>query len=538
MKKEEKSWIRAFCAILLLVLCLGNVSNITSEAISSADAESMEVLVGKTAGVMTGTPQDKIVQENVKDVRLQYFNTATDMALALQTKKIDFCALSTVNYYNMVKQYPEFGYINVPLATFNVGTIFPKTKKGDAIRVELNEYISKIKENGELKSLQEYWLYPHDWENIEIPKTGEKGILKMATPNTLIPFSFMLHDKNVGFDIAIIAGFCKEYGYGLNIENVDFSGALTGISTEKYDLAAGQIAWTEERAESVNYSDFYYLQEIVAIVNADNIDSPYLVAAGKDDSTGNTDGGVSQSNQNRKRTIGESIRRTLIDENRWVSILQGLFVTMVITLAGFALANLFGALFCAMAMSKSKVLKMLAGIYSSLMQGLPIVVILMILYYVIFAYSKINNIEVAIFGFGLVFGAYMAQLFESSISGVDKGQQEAALAIGFTKRQTFNGIILPQAIRTMLPGYFSNLISLMKGTAIVGYIAITDLTKAGDIIRSNTYEAIVPLVTIAIVYFAIAALLFIVMNLIRKKLTPKYLQKIAAANKYKGDEKA
>ena len=161
-----------------------------------------------------------------------------------------------------------------------------------------------------------------------------------------------------------------------------------------------------------------------------------------------------------------------------------------------------------------------------------------ILYYIIFGKSDISNILVAIMGFGLVFGAYMAQLFEGGIGGVDKGQWEAALATGLTKNQTFCGIILPQAVRTMLPGYFSNLISLMKGTAVVGYIAVNDLTKVGDIIRSNTYEAIVPLITIAVIYFAIACLLLSLMKMLRKKLAPKSITKPAGEAVQSGGIKA
>lgn len=538
MKKEKKIRKRVLCILLSFLFCLGTVCSVSAASLASEDAAKLAVLKGKTAGVLTGTPQDQIVQENIEDADLQYFSTATDLALALQTKKIDFFAISSVNYYNMADQYPEFAYIDVPLAEYNVGTVFPKTEKGDELREELNEYIAKIKENGELTKLQEYWLYPNDWQNIDLPTSGERGILKLATPNTLIPFSFMLHDKNVGFDIAIIAGFCREYGYGLSIDNVDFAGALSGITTGKYDLAAGQISWTAERAESVNYSDFYYVQKIVAIVNADEIDSPYLVRAAETEKSGireaemqsvsadgsSGDAGASLSADGKgsmtpaKRSLGERIQRTLIDENRWISILHGLLVTMVITLGGFLLANLLGALFCAMSLSKKKGFKLLSGIYSGLMQGLPIVVILMILYYVVFAHSKISNILVAVIGFGLVFGAYMAQLFEAGIAGVDRGQTEAALAIGFTKRQAFRFVVIPQAARAILPSYFSNLISMMKGTAVVGYIAVTDLTRVGDIIRSNTYEAIIPLLTIAAIYFLMTLLIFLLMSQIKTRL--------------------
>ena len=511
--------------ILIAVLCLG------IPVFADSDEDTMSLLTGKTAGVMTGTPQDKIILAKLPDAQIQYFNSITDVALALEKHKISFAALPTVNYYTLVQEYPNLGYLDVPFAVYDVGTVFAKTDRGDSIRLQLNEYIATLKENGDLEKKQDYWLYPHDWENVDIPQTGENGILTMATTSTLKPFSFSQNGRNVGYEVDIIAGFCREYGYGLKIEDVDFAGILSGITTGRYDLAAGQISWTEERAESVNFSDFYYTQKFVPIVNADEFDTPALVTAdagtNESDSSGSSDTGF-------KSAIGKSIYRTLIDEDRWLSVLQGLCVTLIITAAGFVLANLLGAAFCAMSMSRFTVLKVFSDIYSRLMQGLPIVVILMILYYIVFGKSDVSNVLVAILGFGLVFGAYMAQLFEGGISSVEKGQWEAALATGLTRYQAFGGIVLPQAIRTMLPGYFSNLISLMKGTAVVGYIAVNDLTKVGDIIRSNTYEAIVPLLTIALIYFIIACLLLSMMALLRKRLTPGHLHKAAGEKKQKG----
>ncbi len=513
--------------LLLAILCFG------LPALADSDEDTFALLEGKTAGVMTGTPQDAIILAKLPDAQIQYFNSITDVALALEKNKIDFAALPTVNYYTLVQEYPNLGYLDAPFAVYDVGTVFAKTEKSDAIRAQLNEYIASLKESGELEQKQEYWLYPHDWESVDIPQTGENGILTFATTSTLKPFSFKLNNKNVGYEVDIVAGFCREYGYGMKIEDVDFAGILSGITTGRYDLAAGQISWTEARAESVNFSDFYYTQKFVPIVNAEKFDTPALVTAGQQ--TGSSDGGAESGF---KSALGKSVYRTLIEENRWQSVLHGLLVTLIITAAGFALANLLGAAFCAMSMSRSRLLKAVSGVYSRLMQGLPIVVILMMLYYIVFGKSNISNVLVAILGFGLVFGAYMAQLFEGGVGGVDRGQWEAALTTGLTRRQAFCGIVLPQAIRAMLPGYFSNLISLMKGTAVVGYIAVNDLTKVGDIIRSNTYEAIVPLVTIALIYFAIACLLLSLMALFRRRLMPETLRRAGGEKKQMGGSNA
>ncbi len=471
-------------------------------------SDTLKLLEGKTAGVTTGTPQDQIVQDNISDAKLQYYNNVSDLTLALKTKKVDFIVLSTVNYYGLVQQNPEFGYFNIPLKTYDVGTIFPKNENGEELRNEFNQYISLIKESKELEKIQNQWLFSEEYENIDIPKEGKNGILKMATSNTFKPFSFMLNDQNVGFDIAIVAGFCKEYGYGLQIENVDFAGTISGISTGKYDLAANQISYTEERAESVLFSDFYYTQQMVPIVNADEYESSYLITSSNQTTT-------------KQNTLFSSIQKTLVDENRWISILKGLLVTIEITIGAFLIANLFGILFCIFSLTNNTFLKFLNSVYMYLMQGLPMIIILMILYYIIFVKSSLNSIYIAIIGLGMIFGGYLSQLFEGGIRGIEKGQWEAGLSSGLTKFQTFQGIILPQVVRNLLTGYFSNFISLLKSTSIVGYIAITDLTKVGDIIRSNTFEAIVPLCVVAVIYLILASILILIMKCIQRKLIYK-----------------
>ncbi len=502
-----------------------------SEDASVAKASYVDLLDGKTAGVMTGTPQDSFARLAFPNAKLDYYNNIADLSLALHMGKVDFIVLPVTNYYSLAEQYPEFGYLDMPIVELDIGEIFPKTQASDELRTELNAYIAKIKENGELERLQNYWLYPRDWENVDIPTSGENGVLNLATINTLKPFSFMLNGKNAGFDIAVLAGFGKEYGYGFHIENVDFADALSGIAADKYDLAAGQIAWTKERAENVEYSDFLYKMVVVPIINTDHIRTDDTVMAyDTEGSAGQAPDTSSVTARENENALLRSIRRSLLEEDRWKSVLNGLGVTLVIMMAGFVLANVLGAILCAMAMARIKILRIIADVYSALMQGLPVVVVLMLLYYVVFGHSQISNVVVSILGLGMIFGAYMAQLFENGIRGVDKGQWEAALASGLTGREAFVGIVLPQAARSMLPGYFSNLISLMKSTAVVGYIAVTDLTKVGDIIRSSTFEAVVPLVIVAGLYLGMAGILLFVMHLLRQRLERRQTKKKGGQN--------
>lgn len=224
--------------------------------------------------------------------------------------------------------------------------------------------------------------------------------------------------------------------------------------------------------------------------------------------------------------IGDSFNRTFVVEDRWKLVLSGLWTTIIISLFALIFGTLLGAIICAMRRSKSKILSGTAKVYIRIIQGTPIVVILMILYYVIFGSVDIEAGIVAVIGFSMNFAVYTAEMFRTGIDAVDKGQTEAAAASGFSKSQVFLLITLPQAARHTIPVYRGEFINLVKTTSIVGYIAIQDLTKVSDIIRSRTYEAFFPLIATAIIYFVITYLFILILNSIEFKIDPKTRKRI------------
>ena len=206
-------------------------------------------------------------------------------------------------------------------------------------------------------------------------------------------------------------------------------------------------------------------------------------------------------------------------------ILDGLKVTILISILSAIFGTLVGALVCFMRMSKRKILSLTARLYISLIRGTPVLVLLMIIYYVIFASVNINPTLVAVVAFGFNFGAYVSEMFRSSIQSSDNGQREAGIASGFSGVQTFIYIIMPQAIRQVLPVYKGEFISLLKMTSVVGYIAVQDLTKASDIIRSRTFDAFFPLIMAAVLYIIIAGLLTWALGYVEMSVDPKRKRK-------------
>ena len=206
-------------------------------------------------------------------------------------------------------------------------------------------------------------------------------------------------------------------------------------------------------------------------------------------------------------SVADSFNNNLIAEDRYRMILDGLQVTLLITLCAVVLGTLLGGLMCWMRMSRKTWLQQVAKVYIDLMRGTPVLVLLMLMYYVVMAPMDATGIVVAIVTFAMNTAAYISEMLRTTIQGIDRGQTEAGLALGFTQRQTFFRIVLPQVVRAVMPVYQGEVVSLLKGTSIVGYIAVADMTRASDLIRSRTFDAFFPLIVTAIIYFIIAWLI-------------------------------
>ena len=224
-------------------------------------------------------------------------------------------------------------------------------------------------------------------------------------------------------------------------------------------------------------------------------------------------------------SLSDSFYNNLIAENRYKMILDGLQVTLVITFFATVLGTLLGGLVCWMRMSRRAWLRQVAKVYIDLMRGTPVLVLLMLMYYVVMAPLDTTGIVVAIVTFAMNTAAYISEMLRTTIQGIDRGQTEAGLALGFTPRQTFFKIVLPQVVRAVMPVYQGEVVSLLKGTSIVGYIAVADMTRASDLIRSRTFDAFFPLILTAVIYFLMAWLI----GLLLQSLVERKRVKAAAA---------
>ena len=211
-----------------------------------------------------------------------------------------------------------------------------------------------------------------------------------------------------------------------------------------------------------------------------------------------------------------------IKDDRWRYITNGLKVTLQVTFFAVLIGILLGFFVAIIRATydktgKLKILNIICNIYLTVIRGTPVVVQLLIVYFVIFADFNINKIVAAVIAFGINSGAYVAEIIRGGIMSIDNGQFEAGRSLGFNYVQTMIVIILPQALKNVLPALANEFIVLLKETSVAGYIALEDLTKGGDIIRSRTFDAFMPLMAVALVYLVLVMLFnFLVKQLERR----------------------
>ena len=222
-------------------------------------------------------------------------------------------------------------------------------------------------------------------------------------------------------------------------------------------------------------------------------------------------------------SIKDSLYNSLIYQDRYKYILEGLKSTIIMAFFATIIGTILGILIAVVEDNYEKnkklpVLNFLCKTYVSIIRGTPALLQLMIIYYVIFKSVEVNGIIIGIIAFGLNSAAYVSEIIKSGINSIGKGQMEASRSLGFNYSKSMIYVIMPQAIKNILPALGNEFITLLKETSVAGYIGIMDLTKASDIIASRTYEYFVPLIIVAIIYLIMTVGLSKLVKLMERKL--------------------
>ena len=476
------------------------------------DKSKMAVLddiAEKRIGVFTGTVHDVLVSKKYPKAKIFRFDGTTDMAAALAGDKIDVAMLDHITARLIMKKNPDLGLLTDDVMSLPLGVGF--NKNNPHLRDEFNHFLKEIKKDGTYNKIYQRWFVDNAEQAVmpkfKMPDTGKKLMVGVNVND--LPYVSVMNGDYAGFDIEMILNFAIRNNYRVEFVSTLFPSLIPSLAAGKVDLITDGIAITDERSKKINFSDSLSVFRTAVIANKKNLSAF---------------SGANEEKQVKKsflKVISESFYNNIILEKRYQLIIDGLKLTILISIFAAVVGSILGGLVCFMRMSRRKILSVTARIYISVLRGTPVLVLLMIIYYIVFASVNINPAIVAVFAFGLNFGAYVSEMFRTSIESIDPGQKEAGIAGGFTKIQTFIHIVMPQAARSVLPVYKGEFISLVKMTSIVGYIAVQDLTKASDIIRSRTFDAFFPLIMVAVIYLSIAWLLTWALDFVEASVDPK-----------------
>ena len=486
--------------IPLLVIILVIIVILTRGGQKRHTVNSPRDLPGSTIGVQLGTTGDlkaSVFENDKAGTRIERYTKTADAIQALGEGKIDCVIDDEEPAKAFVAENSNLKILPGEFSTEEYA--FCVARNDVKLATQINEALRRLQNSGALDTIIDRHLHDHlsvAWQKKAIGRRN--GTLVVATNATFPPYEYYDNGRICGIDIDVMQAVADDLGMKLNVEDMDFEAVITSVQTGKADVGASALTVTKDRARNVLFTIPYTRCRQVIIVRDGNLAA-------------------------HKQSLSDKFKANFITEHRYIYLLQGLGNTLVITFFAMILSLVLGSLIAIVRTSHDRngglgILNALCRLYLTVIRGTPTMVQLLIIYYVVFASANVSKVFVAIIAFGLNSAAYLAEVVRSGIMSVDRGQMEAGRSLGLSYTQTMRYILLPQAFKNVLPAMGNELITLLKETSISGYIGLVDLTKGSDIIRSITYDALMPLGVVALIYLVIVMALSAGVNRLEKNM--------------------
>lgn len=489
---------KIFLALLLLVSLVS-----CQKQDAAPEVKSIDDLKGTTIGVQLGTTADVLASEYEKKgegAKVERFTKTADAIQALKQGKIGCVIVDEVPGKAFLRK--NQGMRILPQTFGESGFAICIAKGNEELLKQCNQAILKLKQSGLLDSISSRHMDREMAVAYEPQQVKHsRGKIRFATNATFEPFEYYKDGKIVGIDVDVARALGDVLDMDVEVVDMEFDAIITSVQTGKADAGIAGMTVTEERKKNINFSEPYAYERQVVIVN---------------DKSNAASMGEGQS-------LKEKFKSCFVTEHRYQYLVKGLCNTLLITFFAIILSLILGTMIAIVRATHERnhthpVLNAICQVYLTIVRGTPTMVQLLIIYYVVFASADVNKIVLAVIAFGLNSAAYIAEVIRSGIMSVDRGQMEAGRSLGLSYSKTMRLVILPQAFKNVMPAMGNELITLLKETSISGYIGLVDLTKGSDIIRSITYEAMLPLGIVACIYLLIVAALYLGVQKLEKHL--------------------
>lgn len=500
MKYQMKTWKK----IVLMVILLGGIFGIWAlKSLMGGSQESAprkgktiataEDIKGARVGVQLGTTGETYLSGMENDgsgTQIERYNKCADAVEALKQGKLDCVVYDQETVKEYVKKNSSLKILDEAFVEEHYSILL--AKGNTKLQEKVNTALGNMKASGTLKQIRDYYIANDDHSIGRYQKkddvTHKNGVLRMASDIAFPPYEYYENGEPMGIDVDIAYAICDELGYELEINDMDFGAIINAVNAGKADVGISGFTRTQDREKNALFSQDYAVSRQVILIN-----------------TGET---LSLENQGLKQKLYDNF----VKDGRYKYILSGLGTTLCIALFAALLGAVSGFFIAVIRAAYEKtghleILDWFCRVYVTVFRGTPVVVQLLIIYFVIFSSTDINKIVVAVIAFGMNSSAYVSEIIRSGIMSIGQGQFEAGRSLGLSHSQTMCHIILPQAVKNVLPALGNEFIVLFKETSVCGFIGLVDLTRGAEIIRGVTYEAFLPLFAVAIIYLILVMIL-------------------------------
>lgn len=467
--------MRKVLASLLLLLSLVGCGR-------HREVRGLDDLQSARIGVLNGLAHREQLRAVFPGAQFLHYESLPLMCMALQGHKIDALICIEPGLEELLAGNPAFAQIPGLQIRDSVCVAFrlDNVEMAEAF----NDFLENSRADGTLAKMEENWFAPgapHTFYHAQ-HQSGQPLLVGIEVGQSGL--TVMADGEETGFEPEMMRRFGEYLSRPVEFVEMTGTGMIPALVSSKVDALVDAITPTADRSTSVLFSRPYYSCPLYVVA----LDPDYKPTV-------------------RHETLGHSLRENLIDDGRYKLILKGLWITLLIMFSSLLLGSLLGAVLCWMKLRGTALTHRISHAYCELIEGIPIVVLLLFMFYVVFAASPIAAIVVAIITYSLHFAAGACECFCNGLESVPHGQYEAGLALGFTDFGALRYIVFPQALRQILLLFKGKAVALIENTAIVGFIAIQDLTKVTDIIRTQTYNSLIPLLVVGILYFLLARLI-------------------------------
>ncbi len=508
MNTNKKSNRLIYLATVLLVLIsvLGTFTGCSKETESNEiKYKTFDDFAGTSIGSSLGDDYESLIFDTFHDITHKEYTDFHAALVGLEHRQISAMLTQKPCALAVAAENSELAVFPIVVDTENTSFLF---KYGSELTAPVSAIMKQMDEDGTIAALQEKWLDFEGEDPVIDPslrdtsgRTGGK-IRFLIDIAGIVPFGYFDADgQPTGYEVELFLMIAQKLNMDVDIKSMDLVSSMQALKQGKADMLGSNIPYTAERAEEFDFSYPDWVNDIVLLCQKADIMEV-----------------EEEEHKNFFQSIADSFYKTFIRDARWKLVLNGLLITLLITFLSGIFGTVVGFFWAIGFRAKKKWISTPLKVISKFLSGVPSIVILLLTYYVVFKSIDIAPLAVSIIAFTVIFGNKIAGMIDGGIASVGKGQWEAATALGLTKKQTYNKVVFPQVIRAILPSYKEAFGGLLESTSIVGYIAIADLTKAVDIIRSRTYEAFFPLIADAAIYFMVSWLIIFIFTKIEIKV--------------------